>query len=159
MQREVDLGGLLMRARISLTLTLQRVRARGPGESTISKCSRSSKGRLWVRLGHSAMSAQFPACPKADRAGRRALAQPPSEKVNKHRHRSLPGFSAIGPCPSPLPPRASWPCLWVLHLEPIGRAAGAIGRALALRDDAFEAHPAGCRKITSPGSVMCSAGG
>src|SRR6516225_8262633 len=35
------------------------------------------------------------------------------------------------------------PCICVLHFEPIGRAAGTVGGALALRDDAFEAKLAG----------------
>ena len=34
-------------------------------------------------------------------------------------------------------------CIRVLHFEPIGRAAGTIGRILALRHDAFEAELAG----------------
>src|SRR5262249_44801319 len=34
----------------------------------------------------------------------------------------------------------------VLHLEPIGRAAGTVGRAFALRHDAFKSHLAGMRE-------------
>src|SRR5262245_52070286 len=34
-------------------------------------------------------------------------------------------------------------CIRVLHLEPIGRAAGAVVGVLALRHDAFQAHLAG----------------
>src|SRR6516164_10526012 len=34
-------------------------------------------------------------------------------------------------------------CIRVLHFEPIGRAAGTVGRVLALRHDTFEAHLAG----------------
>src|SRR5215472_16656607 len=37
-------------------------------------------------------------------------------------------------------------CIRVLHFEPIGRAAGTIGRILALRHDAFEAELAGMGK-------------
>src|SRR5262245_16682645 len=39
---------------------------------------------------------------------------------------------------NPLPPRAS-----LLHLEPIGRAAGPVGRVLPLGHDAFQAELAG----------------
>src|SRR5262245_44092253 len=35
---------------------------------------------------------------------------------------------------------------WVLHLEPIGRAAGPIGRVLPLRNDALQAELAGVAK-------------
>src|SRR5262245_50042233 len=38
--------------------------------------------------------------------------------------------------------------LWVLHLEPIGRATGAVGRALAFRNDAFEPELAGQQSTT-----------
>ena len=38
----------------------------------------------------------------------------------------------------------------VLALEPVGRAAGAINRALALRHDAFESHLAGMGKHGGP---------
>ena len=34
----------------------------------------------------------------------------------------------------------------VLHFEPIGRAAGTVGRILALRDDAFTTHFASMRE-------------
>src|SRR5215831_4503346 len=37
-------------------------------------------------------------------------------------------------------------CIQVLHFEPIGRAAGTVGRVLALRDNAFESHLAGVPK-------------
>src|SRR5262245_4921057 len=37
-------------------------------------------------------------------------------------------------------------CICVFHFEPIGRAAGTVGRTLALRDDAFEAKLAGVGK-------------
>src|SRR6516164_10943719 len=34
-------------------------------------------------------------------------------------------------------------CIQVLHFEPIGRAAGTVGRVLALRHDTFKPHLAG----------------
>jgi hypothetical protein len=34
----------------------------------------------------------------------------------------------------------------ILHLEPVGRAAGKVDGILALRDDAFDAHLAGMRE-------------
>jgi hypothetical protein len=44
----------------------------------------------------------------------------------------------------------------VLHLEPIGRAAGAVDRAKPLRHNALKAKLEGVRNTTSPGSAMCS---
>src|SRR6516225_4969026 len=41
----------------------------------------------------------------------------------------------------------------VLHFEPIGRAAGTVGRILALRDDAFKTHLAGVRRWRGRGSM------
>src|SRR5262249_8928257 len=38
-------------------------------------------------------------------------------------------------------------CIRVLHFKPIGRAAGTVGRVLALRDNAFEPHLAGSRRV------------
>jgi len=49
-------------------------------------------------------------------------------------------------CPTPPRPLASPLVRRVFELEQVGRAAGAIARAQALRDDAFEAHLAGVAK-------------
>jgi hypothetical protein len=54
---------------------------------------------------------------------------------------NVPAGLVSAPNPPPLP--ASPPEPPVLHLEPIGRAAGAVGGVLPLRDDAFEAHLTG----------------
>jgi hypothetical protein len=51
---------------------------------------------------------------------------------------------AVSCCPNP-PPLYNR-CIRVLHFEPIGRAAGTIGGVFALRDNPFEAEPAGVAK-------------
>jgi hypothetical protein len=50
--------------------------------------------------------------------------------------------------------RAKW--RWAFHPEPGGAPPRAIGRALALRDDAFEAEPAGVLKYHRPVAVEVS---
>src|SRR5262252_10874271 len=51
----------------------------------------------------------------------------------------------VRPCSSSSPPLslASRPRTRVFHLEPVGRAAGAVGRILPLRHDTFKPHLAG----------------
>jgi len=45
-------------------------------------------------------------------------------------------------------------CIQVLHFEPIGRAAGAVGGILALRNNAFKAELAGVPKHDSPPGLV-----
>ena len=41
---------------------------------------------------------------------------------------------------------------WILHLEPVGRAAGAIGRILPLRHDTFEPEPRTPARVSVKGA-------
>src|SRR6516165_8143845 len=84
---------------------------------------------------------------------RKTLRKPPggsasSTRYGKSRSFLRPTISrlrrVISPSPPPLlvsPPGAS-----SLHFEPIGRAAGTVGRILALRHDAFKTHFASVRE-------------
>jgi hypothetical protein len=102
-----------------------------------------SGGRCWFAI-HSACSASLSHSPQgrhspsqpglAPNPPRPRASPPRDERATRKRNRSLAWFLRS--------PRRSRPDR-VLHLEPVRRAAGAVGRVLPLRDDAFQPHPAG----------------
>src|SRR5258708_14202188 len=84
---------------------------------------------------------------------RKTLRKPPggsasSTRCGKSRSFVRPTISRLRRVipPNPPPLRESPPTSRVLHLEPVGRAAGTVGGILALRDDAFKTHFASVRE-------------
>jgi hypothetical protein len=65
-------------------------------------------------------------------------------------------LSAICLCPIFLLFALHRRCIGVLHLEPVRRAAGAVGRIFPLRHDTFSPSLHECRNTVSPSPSMCS---